>query len=267
MDVGAFVQENKRWLIGCAIGAVAWLVGSTVIGSVWNENAAAPSPRKLGAPDREVYDQTALQAARQEEEQLAAAAAAQREALAFVQQDKYLLAGKGKADEYLYQVGRALKQAILTAADERDAQVSETSIVWDVPTGVDDVKNTLFGLELLDELQQRLFAAHDAVKKANPDAPGLRALQSLKVDARRGGRSPVRTLRPGEIDPRDAFTQEQVSFQFQASEAVVLGFLEACSKPQRTLVVDSWQLVKPARPGEPATVKGTVLGLAFKETK
>lgn len=267
MDAGAFVQENKRWLIGCGIGALAWLIAGMVIDTVWNPVDAAKSPRQLGAPTTDVFDQAALQAAQQEGEQLAAALQQLRAANAFVQSDKYLLAGKGKPDEYQYQVGRALKQAIAAAADERDVQVNESGITWDVRTAVDDIKNVLFGLELLDEVQQRLFAAHDAVRKADEEAPGLRAILNLKVESRRGPRGPSRTLRPGEVDPRDAFVQEQVSFQFQASEAVALGFLESCLKPNRTLVVDGWQLLKPQRTGDPCTVKGTAFGIAFKEGK
>ncbi len=267
MDVGAFVQENKRWLIGCGIGAVAWLIGGAIVDTVFNPISAAKSPKSLGAPTTDVFDQAALTAARTEGEQLATSVQQLRAANAFVQSDRYLPANKGKLDEYQYQVGRALKQAILGAADDRDVQVTESGLSWDVPTGVDDIKGVLFGLELLDEVQQRLFAAHDAVRKANEDAPGLRAILTLKVDSRRGPRSAARTLRPGEVDPRDAFVQEQVSFQFQASEPVVLGFLESCLKPGRTLVVDGWQLLKPQRPGDPCTVKGTAFGIAFKEGK
>ena len=267
MDAGAFMQENKRWLIGCGIGALVWLIGGMVVDAVFNTANAAKSPKQLGAPSTKVYDQAALQAARQEGEQLTAALQQLRLGNGFVQSDKYLLANHGKPDEYQYQIGRELRKAIATAADDREVQVTESGIAWEVSPNPDDIKSVLFGLELLDEVQQRLFAAHDAVRKASEDVPGLRAILALKVDARRGSRTPVRALRPGEVDPREAFVQEQVSFQFQASEAVALGFLESCLKPGRTLIIDGWQMLKPQKLGDPCTIKATAFGIAFKEGK
>lgn len=264
MDVGAFVQENKRWLLGCAIGGVVWWIASAVLDSV--HDARLPSERALGAPAGPVFDQAALAAARTENEQLLAERQRLQQALAFEPSEKYQLAGKGSPGDYLFQISRDLKQAILTAANQRDVQIAESNVSWEVPTGIDDIRATLFGLELVDELQQRLFAAHDATRAVAEDAPALRAILSLKLEARRNQRNQMRSTRTGEIDVRDYLTQEQVAFQFQADEPTLLAFFESCRQSKRTLVVDSWQVLKPARPGEPCTVKGTLVGIAFKDT-
>lgn len=263
MDLGAFVQENKRWLLGCAIGGVVWWIASAVIDSVYA--VSLPSERALGAPAGPVFDQAALAAANTENEQLVAERQRLQQALAFVQADKYVLVDKGRPGDYLFQVSRDLKQAIAAAANARDVQLSEANVQWEVPTGTDDIRATLFGLELVDEVQQRLFAAHDAVRAADEEAVALRQILSLKLDARRNQKNQVRSARPGEVDVRDFLTQEQVSFQFQADERTCLTFFESCRRPNRTLVIDSWQLLKPARPGEPCTVKGSVVGIAFKD--
>jgi hypothetical protein len=266
MDLGAFVQENKRWLLGIALGAVVYLVASAVIASVYDPAASRLSINKAGGGSTALYGREALAAARAEGEQLAAERRRLQAELAFVPSAKYRLDGQGAPDEYLFQVGRALKQGILVAADERDVHVTEKDVWWDVPTGVDDIRAVLFGLELLDETSQRLFAAHDAVRAQNPEAMGLRAILSLKLDARRA-RSSARPKASGEVDMRDLVVQEQVTFQFQADEATQFAFLEACRKPDRTLVVQSWTIVQPTRSGEPCTVKGTLQGIAFKEAK
>ena len=263
MDAGAFVQENKRWLIGCAIGALVWLIASMVIDSL--HPARWPAASKLGAPTGSVYDQAALTAARTENEQLVAERQRLQQALAFQQDKKYQLANQGGAGDYLFKVSRDLKQVIAAAANARDVQLTEANVQWEVPTGTDDIRATLFGLELIDELQQRLFAAHDTVRAGNEEATALRAILSIKLDGRRNQKAQVRSTRPGEVDVRDVLTQEQVSFQFQADEATTLLFFESCKKPNRTLVVDTWQVLKPQRPGEPCSVKGTVLGIAFKD--
>ena len=66
------------------------------------------------------------------------------------------------------------------------------------------------------------------------DAPGLRAITSLKVDARRNQKSVYRTPKAGEPDVRDFLVQEQISVQFQADEPTALAFFESCRKPNRT---------------------------------
>jgi hypothetical protein len=260
MDLGAFVQENKRWLLGAAVGGVVWWIASSVVQSVYK--VRVPSARTLGAP-AEAYDARALAAARQEHEQLLAERERLREALAFRQGDRFVLDGKGRADEYQFQVGRELRQAIATAANRRDVQVADSAIVWDVPTAYDEIRAVLFGLELIDEVQQRLFAAHDRTRALAEDAIGLRSIQSLRLESRRNQRQQARP-RAGEIDLRDFLQQEQVAFAFQADEPTLLAFLESCRRPGRTLVVESWQVTKPPKPGEPCAVKGTVLGIAWK---
>ncbi|MCU0865188.1 MAG: hypothetical protein MUC36_15485 [Planctomycetes bacterium] len=262
MDLGAFVQENKRWLVGVGIGGLCWLIGSAIVQAIYDPGSAA-SAKSLKAP-AEVYDQAALSAATTEAEQLAAERARLQRELAFVQGDKFLPAGKGALDEYLLQIGRAMKRTIASAANEREVQFADANVAWDAANGPDEIRATLFGLELLDEVQKRLFAAHDQVRSKAPEARGLRALLALKLDTRRNRGGNLRTAKPGEVDLRDLVMQEHVTFQFQADEPVLLAFLESLRVPDRTLVLDSWQVVRPTRVGEPCTVKGMLHGLAFK---
>lgn len=264
MDVGAFVQENKKWLLGAGCGAVGWLVVSAIFDSV--HAVRLPTERSLGAPTGPVYTQAALDAARTEGEELAKARAALVAALQYVPGAGFQLPEGVRPGDFLFQQSRDLKQRILTAANQRDVQVAEGGIAWEVPTGVDEIRATLFGLELIDACQQRLFAAHDAARAGDEAAVGLRAILALRLDARRSQRSPLRAPRQGEIDVRDFFTQEQLSFQFQSDEATALAFLEAMrgSTQGQALVLESWQMLKPARPGEPCSIKGTAVGIAFK---
>jgi hypothetical protein len=267
MDVGGFVQENKRWLIGVVSFGLAFLIGSAVIGHVYDADAVRRDGRNAmrSATSSELYDRAALTQAQQESEQLSEARQRLQTELAFVQTPKYELAGRGAPDEYLFEVGRGLKQSVLNAAAERDVHVADREIAWEVPTGVDEIRGVLFGLELLDEATKRLFRAHDAIRAAHPDALGLRAMQSMKVEPRRVQRNVRRNARPGQVDIDDLVVQQRLSFQFQADEATCIAFLEACRQPRRALVIENWQMTHPSRPGEACTVKGTLQGIAFKE--
>jgi Spy/CpxP family protein refolding chaperone len=185
MDVGAFVQENKRWLAGSALGAIVWFIAGAVVDSIDDASSVRGSTR--GAPSQ-LYDNEVLAAASTEGEQLAAERQKLQQELAFVPSQKYVLDGKGEPDTYLFQVGHALRQSILTEANAREVTVADKDVKWEQQRGPDEVRGMLFGLELMDEASKRLFAAHDAVRAARPEAMGLRTIQYLRLGSRNAQR-------------------------------------------------------------------------------
>lgn len=262
MDVGAFVQENKRWIAGSALGAIVWFIAGAVIDSVHDPSGVRASTR--GQPSQ-LYDREVLDAARKEGEQLAAERQRLQAELAFVPSPKYVVDGKSSPEEYLFEVRRVLRQSILTEANRREVAIAEKDLKSDLPKGLDEIRGILIGLELMDETSKRLFAAHDAVRAARPEAVGLRSIQYLRLGARAVQRPGARPARQGEIDLRDKVEQEQIAFSFQSDEAVLAAFYEACRQPQRTLTIQTWKVEKPTRPGEPCTVTGTLQAIILKE--
>ena len=256
MDAGAFVQENKHWLIGCAIGGVVWMIGSSVISTLYPQALRNP---KLGLT--EAYDRNALDQARDENEQLNEELIRLKSEMAFEVAPGYS-EGSGPADQHLFVSGRNLKQAILDEAGDRDCLVEDNGLVWEPVSGIDLIKKALFGLDVVDEIQQRLFAAHDKSKAHDEDAKGLVVIDSIKLDSVRNSVR-RRSRRRGELNIEDLLQEQRVSMQFQAGEPTIAAFLESFRKPGRTLIVDKWQLQKPPRPGEPSTVKATVSGITF----
>ena len=222
MDAGAFVQENKRWLVGCAIGAIVWMIASSVIDSMYSYRVGG-TPR--GAPT-EAYTQDTLDTVITEGEQLTEELERLKTELAFVVKD----------------------------------------ITWEPETGVDKIRGILFGLDIIDEIQARLFAAHDQSKQHDEDAMGLYEIELIKLeparDQRRRGRG-----RRGEIDLADWVTQQTVTLHFKSDEPTLATFLESCRKPNRTLILDKLQVTKPALPGEPCMVKATLSAISFLKKK
>jgi len=268
MDLGAFVQENRKWLIGCAIGGLAFWIALAVIRSIYDPGSVQSQANALLNSNRSadgVYGRPVLDAARTESEQLAAEKLRLQQELAFVPSSKYQLAAGSDAGQTLYQVGGKLKQGIQTEGGARYVQVADKDVSWPVPQGVDEIRTVLFGLELIDECAQRLFAAHDAVRSKNPEAMGLRAIMVLKTESRTGQRAPIRGNRPGEVVISDHVVQERVTFKFTADAGTIAAFFESCRKPGRTLVLDGVTMVQPERISDPVTVNGVLLGIAFKE--
>ena len=260
MDIGEFAQENKQWLVGCAIGAVVWLIGSAVIDSV---TRPGPLPRRQNEL-REAFGRGELATAQEQNEQLSAERARLTAELAFEVAPRFA-AWTGPADQHLFLTGRDLRLAIVNAASDRDVLVDEGDISWEVPSGIDQIRETLFGLDVIDAIQQRLFAAHDRVVQDDEDAQGLSAITSLKLESNRGRRTigRGRGRRRGGVDISELLKEQRVSMQFLCDEATLAYFLESCRAPGRTLVLDRMTVTAPARPGEPATVKATFSGIAF----
>ncbi|MFK7739325.1 MAG: hypothetical protein AB8H80_03305 [Planctomycetota bacterium] len=260
MDAGAFVQENKQWLIGCAIGGLIWWIASGVIGSMYN-----PADTKMPRPGpKEGYGVAALDAADEEGEQLRAERQRLEGALQFEVADAF---GKwsGPADQHLFLTGRNLKRAIADGCALRDATVDDGDVAWDVASGVDEIRRRLFGLDMVAAVRARLFAAHDAVLERDEDAAGLVAIDSIKVDSQRGRRRPARRRgrrRAGDsVDVSDRLSEERVQIQVQADAETLFRFLESCRESGRTLLVESWRQTQPTRPGEPCTLKASLLGV------
>ncbi len=271
MDAAAFWQENKRWVIGALLGVMVYFLAKSIVGSLWNPAGPRGEARGVATQARgqEFYDATARTAAQQESEVLRAELQRLEAELAFEPDARYQLGGKGMtADDYLTQQGRALKQQLVQRANRLDVQLLDKDLTWPSSGVADEIRGVLFGLNLIEVAADRLFAAHDQVRKQNPEAMGLRAINSFRMEDRRSARSTLpRPMRPGEVDLRERLTQERISFQFQADAATAFAFLEACRAPKRTLVVEGWTMTQATRPGDPVTVKGTLLGVTFRKVE
>jgi hypothetical protein len=265
MDVGAFVQENKRWLLGCAIGTVVFFVAKAVVGSLYDPEVPRRSAHK-SAQVGPVYDRAALQAATTEQAALQVARQQLQQELTYVQDAAFQLEGKPMTpDEYLGKIGRERKLAILRQANEREVVVADKDLQWPpAPQGVDEIRAVLFGIELVEALSQRLFAAHDQARRADPQAMGLVAF-GCKVEPRRQQRAPQKP-KAGEVDVREFLEQQRVTFDFKSDEATAYAFLESLRQPGKTLVLDvPLKMTRTERRNDPVAVSGAVVGIAFKE--
>ncbi|MCR9246751.1 MAG: hypothetical protein NXI31_17085 [bacterium] len=267
MDVGAFVQENRRWLIGCAIGFVVYLIAGAVIRSIYDPSSAMSGLRaEVQRLPKELYGTSQRDDLYDEQEKLVAQRERLERTLAFKRGTEYQVTAGTDAGSFLFEAGRKLKTEIRDRADERNIDVGDSAVAWTVPTGVADIKRVLFGLELLDEAVERLFAAHDATKARDEDAVGLRSIMQLRAETEKRSSRP--TYRQGgrdAVDLRDYVEQEKLSFKFEADAPTLTAFFEACRQSDRTLVVERVTMQQPERIGEPVVVTGVLTGIAFKK--
>lgn len=271
MDVGAFVQENKRWLLGCAIGLTTFFIARSIVAAIYDPSPDRRAARGVtqSAQSTEIYDRAALASAIEEQDRLLAARATLSKEIGYVRDAAFSFEGKGLgADEFLGKVGRERKLAILKAASERDVQIDPNrDLTWPpAPNGLDEIRAALFGIELVDQTCARLFAAHDAVRQSDSSAQGLVAMR-IGVETRRTSRRPA--MRPGkqnQVDVREFFDQERVLFEFKSDEATALAFLESLRQPGRTLTLEpGLKMAHTGRRADPVTTSGSLVGIAFKE--
>lgn len=266
MDFGAFLQENRRWLLGCGIGFLVFLIARAIIGSVYDAGAPMQGISQLrkGLPN-EVYNAAARDALREESEKLDTEQKRLEQLLAYTRSGAFEVPAGANAGEFLFQKGRELKQTVLDGANERNVQIEDKNVGWNVPLGVDEIRHTLFGLELMDQTIRRLYAASDAVRSADPEAAGLTSIQNLRTDSKASGQGYRPQRSGGAADLRDRIEQERVQFKFEADAATIDAFFESCRRPGSTLVIDSVQMQQPPRIGDPVIVNGTLSGVAFKK--
>lgn len=265
MDAGAFLQENKRWLMAVALGGIVYWIASGVIASTYDVDSVRRRAATLAKSSNDLYDQKALDAAQQEQTDLQKQLQQLRHELEFRPEPKYVLQGQEMAaDDYLLSTGRQLRERLQKQADAREVQlIADKALSWPNEAS----SSVLVGLGLLDQVATRLFAAHDLVRKADEHAPGLVAITELKVDehSRQGGLP--RQPKPGTVAVGDLLDEEKVEFAFQSDAPTLYMFLERCRQPGSALVLERLTMTHGNKADEPMTVRGAIRGIVFKEQK
>jgi hypothetical protein len=268
MDAAAFWQENKRWVGGVALGLLVWFVASKIVGSLANpEDKRRQAQRAVSAEGNlELYDAAAQAAARADNQELRSELTRLEAELAFEPDAKYDPAGKGMtADDYLNTVGSALKRSLVQRCNRLGVELSDKKLVWPTTGVFDEIRSVLVGVNLIDLAANRLLDAHEQVRKNDPEAIGLRSIESFRMEPNRARNALGKSSKPGEPDVSGRLAQEKILFEFQSDTATALLFFEALRVPRKTLVVETMTVTGGRAAGEPVTVKGALLGVMFRK--
>jgi len=177
--------------------------------------------------------------------------------MVFTPSDEFVLAGKGDPDLHFDAVSRRVKRDLVRRADALGVRLLEKDLEWPAPVG-EEIQPTLIGLNLLEQVAQRLLHAHEQVKGWDGEATGLDAIESLRVVGAGRGSSAARARH----NPSDVVQEEKVSFKIRADEATVKLFLEACAGEQPPIALaPEFKMTVGRAPGDPLQVSGTMLAL------
>ena len=270
MDVQEFWEENKRWVLLCALGGVIYLVASSVIASMYDPGPVLGQMRTLTArlTNEERYGALALSAAQAEGEELDREVARLREALEFRPSSAYVLDGIRPADLQLFSAQENLIQKLEEFADTHIVELQRRNLNWETPVSTEDIRETLVGLAMLDEAVSRLFQSHIRVREEDETSIGLTALHALRLDRRsnsgRGAPRPAFNRRRA-VDPSRFLGEVTMTFHFEADSATVLLWLEALRGGGNPLALVDLDISIPRRDGDPMTVKGVLAAVTFDE--
>ena len=265
MDIGELFEEHKRWILGCALGLLVYLIGwFAVIPGVYSTDELSSQRLRLVRSNRsqETYTPAALASAREEQEQLDDELTRLREALEFHVPPRFLLEGRSESyDQHFSRVQSELLRELLDRADNLNVDLARRDLVWPLAVG-EEVPSVLLGMALLDQAVNRLLDAHDRVMGENPEALGLRRIESFSVDGNVALSRRFRGPRRG-FDPQEYLRQETVSFSFRADTATTMFFLESCRDPSPLSLVEL--SLHQGQPGEALQVKGKLAVFVFRE--
>lgn len=263
MDLNDLWQENKRWILGCALGLVVFWIGWSVIHATFDPGPTLRAIRNLERTVRggEFYDRAAFQAAREESEMLAEAVQRLREALVFKLDPDFSLEGKGDPDLHWDVMSRRVRGDLVRRADEAGVAFAESDLEWGSYDSLEEFRAALVQLCLVDHAVRRLLAAHERVRAAGVEAPGLVAIESFKLGGSRGRRGGSVRVRKQEGPVRE----DRVRFEVRADAATLALFLEACRAQSPPIGVHELRVTPGRRPGDPLTIKGTLTAIRVEE--
>lgn len=263
MDIHDLWQEHKRFILGVLGGLLAFWIGWLVIGSVWDDGVPAKRARsEAQSVSGELYDEAALATLREENEKLTKAEQQLTKALAFKPRDEFLLEGKGPADLHFDTTNRKMRQRWRTACEDKNVELLERNLDWAIPTERDDIQSTLIAFDLIDHAVQRLLAAHESVRKADPEAMGLVAIDKLRVERQKNTSS----WRPaqGKFRVEDVLQDDRVELALRADVGVVILFFEACRAATPPLALADLKIVQGKGAGDPLVVTAKLSALQVK---
>ena len=270
MDLHDLWQENKRWILGVAIGLLVFWVGTMVVDSMWNTSKIRRDneveARKLsdGPNGNGFYAKAAYDAAKQEGEALAQQLAQTEAALRFVPAPEYELDGKGEAHAYFDRQVRAVRARVLQTADELGVEINEKALSWTTPVGPEETRAALIGLNLLDVALGRVFAAHREVTAGRSGASGVLAIDSFKIETTRAATGAARAARRTAA-AEDPVEEHKVSFVFRADAITTYRLLELFRSETPPIALAPELKIEPGRnPRDPMRVTGRLLALTLR---
>ena len=185
MNLEDFWQENKRWILGCGVAALLFLVAKAVIAGIYTPRWSDVRQHEVAIARQEMFTRAQLATAVAERDQLNQTIASLVSAAHYDLDPKYDLKTVGGSPEvYWASTYGAVRRALLDAAEADNVEFAEDDFQWPSPVERDEIQRALFGVSLVEHTVRTLLAAHAKVTGRDFEAQGLRSIERFRMDRR-----------------------------------------------------------------------------------
>ncbi len=202
MDLANYWQENKRFVVTVAAGAIVFAVGSMLIGSFFRaeltkqRRAADATARKLRT--EAMYTQTDLATAQKERDEIAAAVDVLKSSVAFAPRRDFVIdPARGAASNQYFGTVSRVREELLTLAGRANLRLPEDlGLPALSPTREGEIARYLEALDLVDRAARMAIASGvqriDRIEiKLDPgltSRQGVGSIESTRVEFTMSGR-------------------------------------------------------------------------------
>lgn len=274
MDLNDIWTQNKRWLLGVLAGAILFWIATSIVGSIYDGDAAERKVTQVANALRQqdYFDAKARKLARDSGEALAAAQERLRAELTFEPDEPFVLAGKGDPDLHFDRVQREVRTSLVDKAQQFSVELAPSALRWTAPVGLEEIERTLIGLNVLETAVDRLLDAGEEIRSSSAfGALGLQQIEKFEVTSKSKGRATGyrrgRDRRESDaVDAAERVDEYEVAFKFRADAPTVQLFLERCRAEQPVVLLqDGFKLKAGRNRGDPLTVTGRLVGLIVRD--
>ena len=262
MELEDFWQENKRWILGCCIGLVVFVIAQSIIGERYAARWSSVNSIYRTVAAEPKYKANELRDAQTDAEELDRVFGELWEAMHYQLPDRFDVEGKGDPELYWTSTYTAVRDELFDAAFEANVEFPEDSFSWSAPTEREEIRRALVRVSLVEHMVRQLIAAHESVTDGNFDALGLYSIGEFSGEAGTRQGRPGRRLssRP---EPADQVAEERIGFEFEADNATLHEFLENCRSARPRVAVDEIRVERGRRPGDPLRITGALIALSI----
>ena len=262
MELEDFWQENKRWILGCCIGLVVFLISWSIIGERYAARWTTVNRVYQNLAAEPKYERDELTAAQKDSVELDRIFGELSEAMNYELPGRFDVEGKGDPELYWTNTYTAVRDELFDAAFDANVEFPEDSFSWSAPIEREEIRRALVRVSLVEHMVRQLIAAHETVTDRNFDALGLYSIGEFSGESRgRPGRfRPQRNSRP---EPVDQIVEERIGFEFEADNATLHEFLENCRTVRPRVSLDEITIERGRRPGDPLRITGGLVALTI----
>ena len=256
MDLNDIWQEHKAWILGVLGGVLVFFIGHQVISGRFDTSDAQAAIRsRRAALAKPQYGRTQRSAAIADAKALDGALGKAEAQSYFKPRADFELEGKGDMTVFYLQRTDDVRTRVQRAMDAANVEFAPKQLGLPVNSPVDraEAARVLYGLDLVDDVLARMLRVSDGIIDKQPDAQGLRSVDSIRITA-------VSTKRPTGRRGRktvDLGDRVNVEIKAQLDAWTLQEFLEVLlgENGERPLVLKDIDARTPDRPGEPMELK------------